>query len=318
MSINRLLETQIGQVVMATADRFNSKGGPQLAAALTFFTLFSFAPLLIFVVAVAGQILGHETARTELVSQIDELMGSEVAAIADSALASTQQSASGTVAILFGLATVAYGASRVFRGLQGGLNFMWDARPRVPNVVIGYVIDRIMSWTAAFVAGMSLAIALALFVTLSATSTSYLSRLIDVGWLNDALGRALAILVITLLFAAIYRFIPAVDIGWRDVLPAAAIVSIALFVGARLVGIFLGYAGPGASYLIASVPTVLLIWINASAQIVYLGAALTFVFAHRFGSLAGDPESLTDGAAPLADGSETSADGSESLADDTE
>jgi membrane protein len=129
-------------------ERFSSKGGPHLAAALTFFTLFSFAPLLIFVVAFAGQILGQDTARTELVAQIEELMGPEVAAIADSAVASTQQATSGTIAIVFGLVTVAYGASRVFRGLQGGLNFMWDSRPRQRNIIVGYLIDRIVSWSA--------------------------------------------------------------------------------------------------------------------------------------------------------------------------
>jgi membrane protein len=273
-----------------TTDRFTSKGGPHLAAALTFFTLFSLAPLLIFVVAFAGLILGQETARAELVGQVSEVMGPEIAAQVDAIVVSTQQTASGTIAVLFGLASVAYGASRVFRGLQGGLNFMWDARPRKRNLVVGYLIDRVVSWGAAFLAGISLAATLSLFVALTASGATHLGRLINVTWLNDALGAVISLCVISVMFAAIYRFVPAVDIGWRDVLPAAGLVSAALFIGARLVGMVLGYAGPGASYLVASVPTIILIWINISAQIVYFGAAFTVIYAHRYGSLRQDDD----------------------------
>ncbi|MFN2115770.1 MAG: YihY/virulence factor BrkB family protein [Anaerolineae bacterium] len=303
MSINRLLDTWVGRLVQDSAARFNAKGGPQLAAALTFFTLFSFAPLLIFVVAAAGMLLGQDTARVELVTQIEEVMGGDIAQLADSVIASTQQARSGTIAVLFGLTTVAYGASRVFRGLQGGLNFMWDARPRQRNVVLGYIVDRVFSWLAAFIAGMSLALALALFVSVTAMSTSLLSRVINVsvlpggGSVFDVIGWLVALVVVAALFAAIYKLVPAVDITWSDVVPAASIVSAALFVCAKLVGVLLGYAGPGASYVVASVPTVALIWVNVSAQIIYLGAAFTYVFAHRYGSMAHLDDEIAETAA---------------------
>lgn len=255
---------------------------PSMGAALSYYSLFSIAPLLLIVIGIAGLVFGEEAARGAIFAQLQGLIGQESAKAVQALLQAADKPREGLVSTIIGIAVLLLGAMTVFGELQNALDRIWRAPARVaPSGLWNLVRTRLLSF------GMVLGVAFLLIVSLVLSAA-----LAELGqWWGPAFG-ALAygvdLLVsfglITVVFALIYRFIPRVHVAWHDVWLGAAVTSLLFAVGKFLIGLYLGKASVASSFGAAGSLVILMIWVYYSAQIFLFGAEFTWVYAHRFGS----------------------------------
>jgi membrane protein len=258
----------------------------QMAAALAYYTLFSIAPLLVIAVAVAGAVFGEEAARGEIVAQIQGLLGKAGAEVVQTALANTQnpQAGNGIVASIISTLALLFGASGVFIQLQDSLNAVWNVKPSPQAGVKAVVRKRIFSFAMVITIGFILMVSLVVSAVLAgiSTFTNQLFPALEILW--NFFNVAISLGVFTLLFALIYKYIPDINIAWKDVLVGALFTSILFNVGKELLGFYLGNGSFGSAYGAAGSVVTVLAWIYYSVQIMLFGAEFTQVYTRKYGS----------------------------------
>jgi membrane protein len=283
------------QAVNAWTDDY----APSMGAALSYYTLFSIAPLLLIVIAVAGMAFGDQAARGEIFAQLNALIGPEGAAAIEKLLQHADQNdGQGLVAAVTGVLVLLLGATTVFGELQNALDRIWRA-PQVKQSGLWKLLrSRFLSF------GMILGIAFLLMVSLVLSAVlSALGRLWGAafgGWevLAHLLDIALSFGLTTLLFAMIYKFIPRARIGWRDVWIGAAVTAFLFAVGKFLIGVYIGKSGVASVFGAAGSLVVLMVWVYYSAQIFLLGAEFTRLYAYAHGSRAPEVQALVPSSPP--------------------
>lgn len=275
---------RIISLIKETFKEWQKDKAPTLAAALAFYTVFSLAPLLIIVIAIAGLVFGQEAAQGQLVGQLQSLVGKDGAETIQQLVANASNPQSGIVATLIGVATLLWGATNVFTNLKEALNMIWNVEPPPGRGWMGFLQDRVLSFAMILSIGFLLLVSLVISAVLAAVN-QWLNGLlhIPVG-LWQLIDFGISFSVVTVLFALIYKFLPDVKLAWNDVWVGAAITSVLFTIGKSLIGIYLGSSGIGSTYGAAGSFVILLLWINYSAQILFLGAEFTQVWTNRYGS----------------------------------
>lgn len=267
-----------------TFTQWQKDKAPTLAAALAYYTVFSLAPLLIIVIAIVGLVFGEDAARGQIVAQLQSLIGKDGAQTVQELIIKVSEPKSGMIATLVGLATLLWGASNVFTNLKDALNTIWNVTPPPGRGIWGFFQDRVLSFAMILGIGFLLLVSLVISAVLAAISS----------WLNGVLQLpvgiwqivdfALSFGVVTMLFALIYKLLPDVELAWNDVWIGASITSMLFTIGKSLIGAYLGGSGIASTYGAAGSFVIILLWINYSAQILFLGAEFTQVWANRYGS----------------------------------
>ena len=256
----------------------------RLAAALAYYTVFSLAPLLIIAIAIAGAIFGEEAAKGELVGQIQGLVGDSGAEVIQGAINNANKPDTGNIASIISIVVLLFGASGVFAQLQDALNTVWEVESDPKLGIWGFIRKRILSFGAVLGIGFLLLVSLVVSAALSGLS-NYMSDLIPgVDLLWRLLNLVVSFIVITFLFALMYKYLPDVKIKWSDVWIGAAITSVLFAIGKYALGLYLGRSSFGSVYGAAGSLMVLLAWIYYAAQILFFGAEFTQVYARRYGS----------------------------------
>jgi membrane protein len=246
------------------------------AAALAFFTVFSIAPVMIVVVTIVGLVLGERAARGELMEQLQLALGPEAAELVETAVVNSQIEQSGIWPTLIGIVAIVAGATTVFAQMQQSLNQIWDVAPRPSrNSLWVFIKARVLSLTIVLSIGFVLLVSLLLSVALRAIMAFAEQWLPVPGWMMVGLELALSLSVITLLFAAIFKVLPDVILGWRDVLVGALITAVLFTVGRSLIAMYLANTATASTYGAAGSLVLLLLWVNYSSLILLFGAALT-------------------------------------------
>ena len=246
------------------------------AAALAFFTVFSIAPVMIVVVALLGLILGERAAQGELMEQLAEVVGVEAAGFVETAVVNSQIDQSGIWPTVVGVLAIGLGATTVFAQMQQSLNRIWDVAPRPSsNSLWLYLKARVLSLTIVLSIGFVLMVSLLLSVALRAIMAFADQWLPVPGWAMVGLEILLSLTVITLLFAAIFKILPDVVLGWRDVLAGALITAILFTLGRSLIALYLANTATASTYGAAGSLALLLLWVNYSSLILLFGASLT-------------------------------------------
>jgi membrane protein len=260
------------------------------SAALAFYTLFSMAPVLYLSIAVAGSVLGREFVRTELFSEAAGLIGPDAAVFLSQVLEASAARASGGLAGIVGLGALIFGASAVFVQLQESLNAAWEVEPRPGPLLKNLARKRFLSLALVLVVGFVLLVSLVLSAALSALE-GYLARreAAPVGLLQAG-NFVLSFLVVTTLFALIYRILPDAVVAWRDVALGAAVTALLFSLGKYLIGLYLGRAGLASAYGAAGSLVLVLLWVYYSSMIVLFGAEFTRVHSRRFRPRPVEPE----------------------------
>ncbi|MFB3817261.1 MAG: YihY/virulence factor BrkB family protein [Candidatus Methylomirabilales bacterium] len=266
---------------------WSDDNAPRLGAALSYYTVFSVAPLLILSIAVVGLVFGEEAARGQVMGQIRGLVGDQVAGAVQGMIASSRDTSSGILATLVGLGTLLFGASGVFTELQASMNQIWDVPPR-PGGVWGLVKGRFFSFAMVLAAGFLLLVSLILSAALSAVAAYFqylLPRALS-EWAVYGIDLGASLAIFTVLFALMFRVLPDTRTAWRDVWFGAVATALLFAIGKTLIGLYLGRSSVTSTYGAAGSLIVLLLWVYYSAQILFYGAELTQVYARRYGSQA--------------------------------
>jgi membrane protein len=276
---------------------------PSMGAALSYYTVFSLAPLLFIVISVAGLVFGQEAARGEIFGQLQGLMGTQAAAEIEQMLASFDKPSEGIAATLIGVAALIVGATTVFGELQNALDRIWRAPVKAGGSGIWYLLrTRLLSF------GMVLGIAFLLVVSLMfSAALSALGKWYGGffgGW--EVLGRVVDLVVgfglTTTAFALIYKLMPRAQIGWADVWVGAIVTSVLFTLGRFLIGLYIGRAGVASGFGAAGGIIVVFVWVYYSAQIFLVGAEFTWAYAQTLGSrrkVSAGPGSAAQGVATV-------------------
>jgi membrane protein len=272
-----------------TVKSWSDDYAPSMGAALAYYTLFSIAPLLLIVISIAGLVFGREAAQGEIFGQLQGLMGQEGAEAVQGLLASSDESNSGLIAGALSFLLLLFGATTVFGELQDAFDRIWrvPAKPRKGGLW-GLLRARILSF------GMMLGISFLLMVSLVVSAgISALGKwwgpLFGMGELVLQMTNLIfSFLLITVLFAMIYKIMPRAKVEWRDVWIGSVVTSFLFSIGKSLIGLYIGKSAVASGFGAAGSLIVLLIWVYYSGQIFLLGAEFTWIFAHHAGSRRGE------------------------------
>jgi membrane protein len=274
------------QLLKAAVKAWSDDYAPSMGAALSYYTLFSIAPLLLIVTAVAGWFFGDQAVRGELVGSLQYLMGEEGAKAIEGLLAAVSKPREGIVAGLIGLFVLMIGATTVFGELQNNLDRIWHAPAH--EVAKGWwrlLRSRLLSL------GMILGIAFLLMVSLVFDAVlQSLGKMWGTGMgkaLAQVLNACIAFGLTTTVFAMIYKLMPRAKIEWHDVWVGAAVTAALFAIGKYLIGLYIGRSAVASAFGAAGSLVVVMVWVYYSAQIFLLGAEFTWVYAHSHGSRSG-------------------------------
>jgi membrane protein len=246
--------------------------------------VFSLAPLLVIAIAVASLVFDPAEVQRGVVEQVGGLVGSEGAGLIETMIQNAQQPGTGIVATILGVVGLLLGALGAFGQLQDALNTIWEVKPKSGGGILALLRDRLLSLTMVLVVGFLLLVSLVISAGLAAVGNFMASLLPESELLLQVLNFALSFAVITVLFALMFKYMPDAKIAWGDVWIGAAITALLFTIGKILIGLYLGNASVTSSYGAAGSLAVLLLWMYYSAQIFFLGAEFTQVYANRFGS----------------------------------
>jgi membrane protein len=260
------------------------------SAALAFYTIFSLAPILVVVISLAGIAFGEEAVRGQIVGEFEGLMGREAALLIQEVLKSAARPASGRLPALVGFVTLLLGATGIFGQLQDALNTVWSVAPKPGAVLTKLLLKRLHSFALVVAIGFLLLVSLVLSAGLSGFS-HYLEVSLDIPVnLLQIANFVVSFLLVTLLFAMVYRILPDVKIAWRDVALGSLITALLFVVGKTLIGFYLGRTGLASAYGAAGSLVVVLLWVYYSSLIFFFGAELTRVYSRQFRTTRAKPE----------------------------
>jgi membrane protein len=248
--------------------------------------MLSMAPLLVFSIGVAGLVFGRQAAEGRIVAQIESLVGSQSGAVIQSLLLDSAKTSSGIIWAVVGVVMLLFGASGVFGELRDALNLVWGVRVTGSGGLLGMVRYRFVSFAMVLGIGFLLMVSLVLSAAIAAAGKFFEQFLPAPEALLHVVSTLVSFLTVTVLFALLYKFVPDVHIEWRDVWIGAAVTSLLFSIGKFLIGLYLGKASVGSAYGAAGSLVVFLVWVYYSAQIFFLGAQFTHIFAERHGSRA--------------------------------
>ncbi|MEN6607352.1 MAG: YihY/virulence factor BrkB family protein [Bryobacteraceae bacterium] len=258
-----------------------SDNAPRLGAAVAFYTLLSLAPVILIAVAVAAIIYGPAAAQGRLASELRGVAGPDVAPAIQEIIRGAYKPGTGLIATVLGLVILVFGASSVFVELHDAMNTIWSVPlPRDRNnaaTVIRLIRERFYS-----------------FATVLGTGILLLASLVFDPWIA-AMGIAapraatfmMSLLAIAVLFAALYKMVPDVNLNWSDVALGAIITSTLFMIGKQFMGLYFANTGYASTYGAAGLPLVVLLWVYYSAQLFFWGAEFTKVYTRTAGSQRG-------------------------------
>jgi membrane protein len=270
----------LGRLVIEAAKDWLDDKAPRLAAALSYYTAFSLPPLLVVLIGIAGIAFGAETVSERIVDQMRGLVGTESAELLSTAIAEARQTTGTGWAVALGVGFLIIAASGVFAQLQDALNAIWDVKPRAGGGIWRLLQKRLLSLAAVLGAGFLLLVSLAVS-TATAALAELAGNIESLAPLVATLDVVISLVVITVLFALIFKFLPDVRIRWGDVWLGSMITSVLFIAGKFAIGFYLGASEVGSAYGVAGSLIIIMVWIYYSSLIVFFGAELTQVWSKR-------------------------------------
>ena len=274
------------QLVKGAGEAWIDDYAPSMGAALSYYTVFSLAPLLLIVISIAGLVFGQDAARGEIFGQLRELMGKDTALAVENVLASLNKPGHGITGTTVGVALLLIGATSVFGELQDALDRIWRAPARERSAGWWNLLHtRLLSFGMIFGIAFLLMVSLVLGAAISALGKWWGG--VFGGWevLAQAVNLAVGFVLTTVVFAMIYKLMPRVQVRWYDVWLGALVTSVLFTVGQFLIGLYIGKSGIASGYGAAGSLIVVFVWVYYSAQIFLMGAEFTWVYARTFGSM---------------------------------
>lgn len=272
--------------------KWSAHKAPRLGASVAFYSILSFAPLLILVTAVIALIFGQSNAQGSLVNEARQLIGNQGAETVESLLRNAQKPSSGIFASLVAFATLLFGASGVFIELQEALNIIWDAPPPTSSGFLAMARQRLFSFGMVLSIGFLLLVSLVLSAGLAYLGKAFGEILPLPPVILQTLNFGISFLVIAVLFALMFKYVPNVKVPWREAMVGAVCTAFLFTVGKLLLALYLGRASIGSTYGAAGSLVAVVVWIYYSAQIFFFGAEFTHAYTEANANLTTVPVAL--------------------------
>ena len=267
------------RLLREAANAWSDHRAASMGAALAFYATFSIAPILVIAIAIAGAVFGAEAARGEVVAQFQGLTGESGAETIQSLLAGAYDSGLGLLASVIAAITLLVAATSVFAELKNSLDVIWGTTMPARSGIIDLVRGRLLSFGLILTIGFLLLVSLGISAVLAALQKYWSGSFAGTGWLLEGLNSLFSFLVVFVLFASIYKWLPEARIAWRDVGIGAAVTAVLFTLGKFLIGLYLGNSQLAAGFGAAGSLVVILLWVYYSSQIFFMGAELTHVYA---------------------------------------
>jgi membrane protein len=283
MIINKEYMKRFWKVLVATFTGFSNDNGLKLSASLAYYTVFSIAPLLFLLIAIVG--LFPVAKGDSLYQDLGTYIGKDAAVQIHSTVTALKLTGKSTFGFVLGVATLLLGASSIFIEIQDSLNMIWRVKAKPKKGWVKMLQNRFLSFSLIISLGFLLLASLLINLLMDALSTR-IERFLPVitGFLLKAINMAIEAVIISVLFAIIFKFLPDVKIKWKDVRIGAFFTAVLFMIGQYLIGTYIQYVAPGSVYGAAGSLVVILVWIYYTSAILYIGAEFTQVYAEAIGS----------------------------------
>lgn len=280
--MNRL--KSIGKFFLEVYNEFSSDNALKMSASLSYYTIFSMAPMLLVIISLLGIFYGQDAVQGEVFGQIQGLVGKEAAAQIQDLIKKAELSNRSPLALTVGIVTLIIGATGVFGEMQDSINRIWSLRAKPKKGWLKLLINRLLSFSMIISMGFVLLVSLVLNSLVDVFSAQ-LERIFN----NDlvvvfyVVNLVVIFLVITLLFALVFNVLPDGKLYWKDSFVGAGFTAILFMIGKFLIGFYLSKSNVGSTYGSAGSIVVVLLWVNYSAAILYFGAEFTKVYVKQYG-----------------------------------
>jgi membrane protein len=275
----------IVSVLSCTVSEWFAHRASSMGAALAFYTLFSLAPILVLVLAIAGWFYGPQAAQGQLFAELRGLVGAQGAEAIQLVLAGARNKEEGRLATMAAGALLLFGATSVFAELKASLDAIWQVPPLTRGTAWDVIRTRLLSFGMILVLAFLLMVSLVVSALLTLLGKFWGSHWGDAGMVLSALNYVIGFVVISALFGAIFKLLPRIKLSWHDVTIGAMGTAALFSLGKYLIGAYIGNSGVTSSFGAAGSMIALLLWVYYSAQIFFLGAEFARQYALQLGSL---------------------------------
>lgn len=264
---------------------FSNDRGLKLSASLSYYTIFSLAPLLLLMISLAGFFFGREAIQGQVFNEINGLIGNNAAAQIQEIIKNMELSGNTNTAVVIGAVTLIIGATSVFGEIQDSINIIWKLKAKPKRGWVKLIKDRLLSSSLIVVLGFLLIVTFMVNGVLLAVNDWLKSYFPDVTlFIFQIINIVLSFVIITVLFGVIFKVLPDAKIGWKDVKMGAFFTACLFMLGRFLIGIYIEKSQTGLAYGAAGSLIIILVWVYYTAAILYIGAEFTRVYADFKGS----------------------------------
>jgi membrane protein len=254
------------------------------SASLAYYTVFSLAPMLLLVISLASIFLSRDAFQGKLFAEINGIVGADAAKQIQDMIKHLEMTGKSTLSVIIGIVTLIIGATTVFGEIQESINLIWQVKPKPKVAWIKLIKDRLWSGSMIVTLGFLLLVSLLLNGALLALSDKLKSFLPDFTVLIfNIINLIISFIVITILFAVIFKVLPDAKIKWKDVRPGAIFTAILFMIGRLVIGLYISKSGTSSTYGAAGSLIVILLWVYYTAIILYFGAEFTRAYADFYG-----------------------------------
>lgn len=265
-----------------TFTAFSEDNAMKMSASLAYYTIFSLAPFLLIIIWLTGFFYGEQASEGQIFGQLNEFVGEDAAKQIEEFIQGVSIAGKSGLAIIIGVGTLIIGATKVFIEIQDSINSIWEVRAKPKKGWLKLIIDRVLSFSIIIGLGFLLIVSLAVNIiidTLSATLMDYFPD--TTVFLVSIINGSISFIVVAVLFAAIFKFLPDAEVKWAYVRSGAIFTTVLFIIGKYLIGLYMQYTAPASAYGAAGSMIVILLWIYYTAAILFFGAEFTKVYSKR-------------------------------------
>lgn len=272
------------RILRRSGENFSEDNCVKLAASLSYYTIFAVAPLLIIIISIVGKLFGKDAVEGKVYTEIQTLVGSDVALQVQEIIANVQNSHNTAIGTIIGAIILFIGATGIFTEIQGSINFIWSVRAKPKKGWLKYLINRALSFVLVLTMGFLLVVTLISSTVFSVLGDKLVKTFPNgTVYLLATLNIVLLLIVLTGLFMVVYKVLPDAIISWRDALIGSIFTALLFLAGRYIIGIYLGKSKLGITYGTAASIVIILTWVYYSSVILYFGAEFTRAFALETG-----------------------------------
>jgi membrane protein len=265
---------------------WNERDPFSASAVLAYYTIFSLPGLLVIIITVAGYFWGREAVTNEIMNQVQGLIGQDSARQVQDIIAKASVTKGSIIASIIGIVSILFGATGVFYHVQQMFNKIWEVKPKPKQQFLKLLRDRLFSFGLILVIGFLLLVSLVISAALNAISNWVANHLSEsLLFLFNVADVVFSIAIITVLFAAMYKFLPDAKIRWRDVWMGALLTTILFVIAKYALGLYFGKSKPGSAYGAAGSIVLIMLWVSYSGLVLLFGAEFTRVYARQSGHI---------------------------------